>query len=61
MKGRGGDEGAGAVGYESGVGEGVVAVVGQGCVADGKGMVEAKEGEGIADLMEAFDGKGRDQ
>lgn len=61
MEGRGGDEGAGAVGDESGVGKGIVAVVGQGCVADGKGMVQAEEGNGIADLMEAFDGKGRDQ
>ncbi len=60
MKGWGGDKGAGAVGYEGGVGEGVVAVVGQGCVADGEGMVEAEEGEGVADLMEAFDGEGRD-
>lgn len=45
---------------EGGVGEFVVAVVGECCVADAEGVVVAEVGEGVADLVEPFDGDGAD-
>lgn len=45
---------AGRVGGESGIGEGIVAIVGEGCVFNAKGVVEAKVGERVAYLVEAF-------
>lgn len=41
-----------------GVSVGVVAVVGEGCVAHAEGVVGAEGGGGVADLVEAFDGEG---
>lgn len=44
-----------------GVGVGVVAVVGEGCVAHAEGVVGAEGRGGVADLVEAFDGEGGDE
>jgi len=46
---------------DRGVGVGVVAVPGQGGVADAKAVVEAKRANAVADLVKTFDAKGRDQ
>ena len=46
---------------EGGVGVLVVAVPGEGGVADAELVVEAEGREGVADLVEAFDGEGGDE
>lgn len=38
-----------------------MAVPGEGCVADAEFVVEAECGEGVADLVEAFDDDGGDE
>ncbi|KAB8336930.1 hypothetical protein FH972_021235 [Carpinus fangiana] len=51
----------GRVAEDGGVGVGIVAVPGQGGVAHAELVVETEVGEGVADLVQAFDGEGRDE
>jgi len=46
---------------DGGVGVDVVAVVGEGCVADAERVVVAEVGDGVADLVEALDCEGGDE
>ena len=46
---------------DRGIGVGVVAVPGQGGVADAEAVVEAERADTVADLVKTFDAKGRDE